>query len=34
MRINDQLHLNPAYLHNEINDEQQKEQLWMKNTKL
>jgi hypothetical protein len=30
MRITDQIHLNPAYWHNENNDKQ----LWLKQTKL
>jgi hypothetical protein len=34
MRITDQIHLNPAFLHNETKDEQQAEQLWIKQTKL
>lgn len=32
--ITDQIHLNPAYLHNENKDDQQIEQLWIKQTKL
>jgi hypothetical protein len=34
MRLTDQIHLNPAYLHDENKDEQQREQLWTKQTKL
>ncbi len=34
MRIVDQIHLNPAYLHNENHDKHQAEQLWMQHTKL
>jgi hypothetical protein len=34
MRITDEIHLNPAYLYNENNGEQQTEELWIKNTKL
>jgi len=34
MKITDQIHLNPAYLHNENKDALQTEKLWIKQTKL
>jgi hypothetical protein len=33
IKITDQIHLNPAYLHHENNDEQQTEKLWIQQTK-
>ena len=34
MRITDQIHLNPVFLHDDNKDEQQREELWFQRTKL